>query len=87
MLYFFQMYNLNLVQIQECISLNGHIAIYTNTPFFVQYLVETTKAACSEEPIRPSEAAFLHYLPQFLKSNPTARCAKGGHAAYAQVMA
>ncbi|BES93207.1 niemann-pick [Nesidiocoris tenuis] len=31
---------------------------------------------------RPTTGSFRHYLPYFLKDNPDASCAKGGHAAY-----
>jgi hypothetical protein len=35
--------------------------------------------------MRPTTEEFEQYLPAFLVSNPVPKCAKGGHAAYAQV--
>lgn len=35
--------------------------------------------------MRPSPEAFREFLPKFLQDNPDMACAKGGHAAYAQV--
>jgi hypothetical protein len=37
--------------------------------------------------MRPTTEEFEEYLPAFLASNPEPICAKGGHAAYAQVPA
>jgi Niemann-Pick C1 protein len=36
--------------------------------------------------MRPTTEEFEQYLPAFLVSNPVPKCAKGGHAAYAQVI-
>jgi hypothetical protein len=33
----------------------------------------------------PDAETFKKWLPFFLKDNPSAKCSKGGHAAYAQV--
>lgn len=35
---------------------------------------------------RPNATGFEHYLPFFLKDNPDASCAKGGHAAYSNAV-
>jgi len=35
--------------------------------------------------MRPTIEEFEEHLPAFLVSNPEPKCAKGGHAAYAQV--
>jgi hypothetical protein len=35
--------------------------------------------------MRPTTEEFEQHLPAFLVSNPEPKCAKGGHAAYAQV--
>ncbi|XP_023706750.1 NPC intracellular cholesterol transporter 1-like, partial [Cryptotermes secundus] len=48
----------------------------------------TTPVQCSstvrDGVMRPTTEEFQQYLPAFLVSNPVPKCAKGGHAAYAQ---
>ncbi|KAI3387963.1 hypothetical protein SNEBB_004991 [Seison nebaliae] len=35
---------------------------------------------------RPTDQSFQSFLPFYLKDNPNSKCAKGGHAAYAQLV-
>lgn len=47
-------------------------------------LAEPCSSTASEGVIRPTTEEFERYLPAFLRSNPEPKCAKGGHASYAQ---
>jgi hypothetical protein len=53
-------------------------------------IADITPVQCSstvtDGVMRPTTAEFQLHLPAFLVSNPEPKCAKGGHAAYAQVI-
>ena len=59
--------------------------MYPDGRFCASTVVSDTCKVCPVEQLhsgRPIPAAFMRYLPLFLKDNPGTKCAKGGHAAY-----
>ena len=59
--------------------------LYPDGRFCASTVVSDTCKVCPVEQLhngRPTPAAFMRYLPLFLKDNPGTKCAKGGHAAY-----
>lgn len=68
------------------------IPVFNFVAMFYNFFYLDTPRGCEDCKIplmdkigRPEPTAFSYYLPFFLQDNPSADCAKGGHAAYGQV--